>query len=110
MEKKVHEVVPRGAEPEDLDIHHVGYPGQGMPVRGMTRCECPYDAACGDTLLHTTVPVHIRIVVKVDKTAAPHLPEGESGQEHEGKGDEGQKVFRGKSKLLGGKSRKTLNW
>jgi len=108
MEKKVHEVVPRGTEPEELDIHHVGYPGQGMPVRGMARGECPCNTAPGYALEHMAVFGYIDIVVKVDKFGACYLPEGKDGHEDKEEGDDGQKVLRRKRKPRGRRLRGIL--
>ena len=32
VEQEAHQVVTAGVEPEELDVHHVGEPGHGVPV------------------------------------------------------------------------------
>src|ERR1700687_4231494 len=68
MEQEAGRVVARGIRTEELDVKHVGQPGQGMPVCDGPRREGPRDRSRRQTREDLRVLVHVEVVVEPDET------------------------------------------
>jgi hypothetical protein len=93
MEQEIGEMVPSRLQPKELHIHHVGNPGQGMPVCGMSGGECPLDALYGEAVLNVPVFCNVPGIIETDEIAVRDLPEGYEGGDSE-EGDDEQMLFR----------------
>jgi len=70
MERQVGEVRRAGIQPEQLDIEHVGHPGQGMPIAGVVGGEGPECARPGQAGLHLWVLGDVILVVEIEELMA----------------------------------------
>jgi hypothetical protein len=41
VKQEIGQMMPSGFQPKELNVEHVGHPGQRMPVCGITGRECP---------------------------------------------------------------------
>ena len=87
VEQEVGEMVPCRLQPEELDIYHVGDPGQGMPVAGMAGGACPKDPLHGKAVLDVPVAGDVLRIIVINEIAARDLPEGHGGGDDEEQGD-----------------------
>ena len=65
VEEQIREVMPDRIEPEELNIEHVGKPGEGMPVGSITAGEGPGDICPTQTGQHVRVLRHVFRVVEI---------------------------------------------
>ncbi len=61
------QVVAGGMQTEQLNVHHVRHPRQGMPVRLGRRCKCPFYVRPSQSFLYYKVLGHIAWVIVIDK-------------------------------------------
>jgi hypothetical protein len=69
-----------GVQSEELNIQHVGYPGQWMPIGGMAGGEGPKEPLDGNSVLDVGICGYVDFIVQIDEFVVSHLPKGyESG-------------------------------
>ena len=67
--------MPSRVQSEELNIEHVGHPGQGMPVCGITARKCPPNGLHGHAVPDMDIFGYIRGIVIINEIAPVHLPE-----------------------------------
>ena len=86
-------MMTRGIKSEEVDIHHMGQPCEGVPV-GLAfpcRVKCPYQILNGQTLPDGFIFIHIGIVIKIDEFKL--IDPGVKGEGNCGKGKEKEQRF-----------------
>ena len=76
VKQEVSQMVPCGVQAEDLDVQHVGHPGQGMPVTGIADGESPTQVFNSQAVQHVAVFGYVNMIVEVNEVAPGNLPEG----------------------------------
>ena len=87
MQQYVREMVQTALESKELAIQHVREPGQGKPVRGVIRSECPVDVLWRNSAKHVGIVSDVLGVIKIDKIKVPHLAIGNECCEEQGQID-----------------------
>src|SRR5688500_16785175 len=82
-------------EAEQLDIKHVGEPGQRMPVVLMVRGEGPTQAFCRQACLSRRVGSYVSRVVIIDESGIPDLGKSEQSRNAQEQGDKAGSVWLG---------------
>ncbi len=67
VESRVHGVVRAGPDPEELDVRHVGEPGEGMPVGDVQARQRPGGPPDREAFAHDRVLVGVAVVVADDE-------------------------------------------
>ena len=78
-------MMPSRFQSEELNIHHVGYPGNRMPVGLVYGCEGPSNSRYRNTILNLTVSGYVAVIVVINEIAMTYLPEcyeGSNSQEN----------------------------
>ena len=75
--------MPMWVQAEELNIQHMGYPCQGMPVRFMTGGECPSDAFHRETMLNMTVIGYILGIIVANEVTTIDLPKRQDGSNNQ---------------------------
>jgi TusA-related sulfurtransferase len=83
VKEKVRHVVPSRLQSKELNIHHVGDPGQGVPVRGLIGRECPPNAIQRNTVLDLMVRGYVVGIVVRNEIAIIDLPECKKGRNYQ---------------------------
>ena len=78
----------RVVEAVELDIEHVGHPGEGMPVAAVTGGQGPDDAGGGEAAEDVGIAGDVGGVVKVDEVVAGEGKVEREGDEGKDEGDE----------------------
>ena len=82
-------MVPCGVQPEELDVQHVGHPGQGMPVAGIADGgESPTQVFNGQAVQHVAVFGNVNVIVEIDEVAQGNLPEGAGDDDRKNDADQ----------------------
>ncbi len=74
VKEDIDQMVPSGFQPEELNVQHVGKPGQRVPVAGMGGGEGPGDALETQPRPNMRILGHIIYVIVVDKIIIRNLP------------------------------------
>lgn len=67
--------------PEDAGIEFKGHPGQGLPRRGVKRCQCPLDVLESQSPLNVWVFGNIEGIVKSQEGVVETLPVRHNGDQ-----------------------------
>ena len=67
-------MVPPRIETKELVVHHMGEPGERMPISGLGGCKGPNYGLAGESRLHVGIVGDVDIIVIVDKLMVFHLP------------------------------------
>src|SRR5262245_845700 len=85
--------MPRGADPEELHIEHVGYPCQWMPIRRVPRRERPADVGGCEPTGYVRGVEHVLVIRKVDKAGSKDWPKGSERNDRQGDGHPANELF-----------------
>ncbi len=77
-------MMPSRVQSIELNIKHVGYPCQGMPVCGVIGSECPADTFHRYAILNMGVFCHIDGIIVISEIAGMDLPECDKGGNSQG--------------------------
>jgi hypothetical protein len=67
-------MVPPGIQTKQSAVHHVGKPGERMPISCLSGSKGPPYGFAGEPQLHLRVVGDVDIIVVVDKVMILHLP------------------------------------
>jgi len=87
MEGDIDQMVPPRIQAEDLYVHHMGDPGEGVPVVGMMGGKGPGDIVEREAGPYMGVFRDVFVVVEVDEGVMADLPVNRYGQEDNPQGD-----------------------
>ncbi len=79
MEDQIREVMHARIQSEQLNIQHVRYPSEGMPVGGMNRSQGPHNILKAQAALDMGILSHIFLIIVIQKGMGgdrPVYPEG----------------------------------
>lgn len=82
-------MVEMRVQAEELDVQHVGHPGQGMPIGGVTCRKCPRYRVRADAVLNMEIMRYVFTVVQADEIRLSDRPECYEGKKRQKKADQG---------------------
>src|SRR5215467_7850089 len=88
MQKHARDVVRTRLQTIELDVEHVGHPGQRMPVCCISGCHCPGQPAPRHAHVDRGICGHVQTVVDRHEVEVSHRPiykddEGDKDRGHE---------------------------
>ena len=88
VEDDIDQVVPSRIQAEELYVHHMRDPGEGVPVVGMMGGEGPDDIVEREAGSYLGVFRDVLVVVEVDEGVTADLPVNRQGQEDNPQADQ----------------------
>ena len=85
-------MMPMRVQSEELNIHQVREPREGMPELGMQRRKGPPNRLHSEAVLNVPVFGYVPRIIEIDEIAVRDLPEGHEGGDGE-EGDDEQILF-----------------
>ncbi len=107
MEEDIDEMHAARVDAEQVDVQHVGEPGQRMPVARINGCEGPLGAVDRQSGQNMPVFNNVHFVVEIDKIEVIDLPEDREGHNSQDKADNG---FSGRLRQVDGHREITLTF
>ena len=74
---------------KELNVQHMGQPGEGMPVAGMGGGQSPFDIFQAQTGFDMQIVCNVLVVVETNKIVVLHLPISSKGCHNEKQTDYG---------------------